>query len=227
MIDRRHFVFGSCAALAGSTLPTATLRAMSGTSFPHLPEARLPGYRAQDGLHIVRPLHGYSPQIGTLVSMANWIRSTVVRAARGLDREELDYLYDSESNTIGALLLHLAALDVFYQVNTFERREFNAAERRRWSAAQDLGDTGRAQIKGHDLDYYLSVLEEVRAKTLAEFQKRDDDWFQESEPFFDNQPTNNFCKWFHVVEHEANHRGQITWLEKRLPGHEFANATRG
>jgi uncharacterized damage-inducible protein DinB len=143
-----------------------------------------------------------------------------------MSQADLDYLYDSESNSIGSLLLHLAATEVFYQANTFEKRRFNEAEQRRWKVAQDLGAAARAEIKGHSLDYYLSALEEVRAKTLAEFRKRDDAWFQESEPFFGNQPTNNYCKWFHVVEHEANHRGQIAWYEKRLPGHEFANARR-
>jgi SAM-dependent methyltransferase len=31
-------------------------------------------------------------------------------------------------------------------------------------------------------------------------------------------PTNNYCKWFHVCEHEAHHTGQIAFLRKRLPG---------
>jgi hypothetical protein len=31
-------------------------------------------------------------------------------------------------------------------------------------------------------------------------------------------PTNNYCKWFHVCEHESNHNGQIKLLAKRLPG---------
>ena len=31
-------------------------------------------------------------------------------------------------------------------------------------------------------------------------------------------PTNNYCKWFHVCEHESNHNGQIKFLKTRLPG---------
>ena len=31
-------------------------------------------------------------------------------------------------------------------------------------------------------------------------------------------PTNNYCKWFHVCEHESNHNGQIKFLKKRIPG---------
>ena len=40
----------------------------------------------------------------------------------------------------------------------------------------DLGDAGRKTIKGHDRDYYVGILHEVREKTLAEFQKKDDAW---------------------------------------------------
>jgi uncharacterized damage-inducible protein DinB len=218
MIDRRQFVLGSCAALAGSALDAGPAGA-----FP-VPVPIVP--QQASGLHLIRPVEGYSPQIGQLVSMAAWIRDTVVRSVRGMSQDELDHVYDSESNSIGSLLLHLASTEVFYQTNTFEKRTFNEAERRRWKVAGDLGEAARAEIKGHPLEYYLGALEEVRQQTLIEFRKRDDDWFQESEPFFGSQPTNNYCKWFHVVEHEANHRGQITWYEKRLPGHEFAKARR-
>ena len=31
-------------------------------------------------------------------------------------------------------------------------------------------------------------------------------------------PTNNFCKWFHVCEHESHPAGQIDLLIKRTPG---------
>ena len=56
-------------------------------------------------------------------------------------------------------------------------------------------------------------------------RERDDDWLAEESS--GNVVRNHFGMWFHVCEHEANHRGQITWLRKRLPGHEFADAVRG
>ena len=40
----------------------------------------------------------------------------------------------------------------------------------------------------------------------------------EETPFWGGQPANNYFKWFHVFEDEINHRGQIRWLCKRLPG---------
>ena len=102
--------------------------------------------------------------------MMNWIRPTVIRAVRDLSQEDLDYLYDSEANTIGALLLHLAATEIAYQRGTLQRR-LTREVRREWRTASNLGAEARATIKGHPLDYYLSRLEEVHAWTLEEFRK--------------------------------------------------------
>jgi hypothetical protein len=30
-------------------------------------------------------------------------------------------------------------------------------------------------------------------------------------------PTNDYCKWFHVCEHESNDDAQIKWIRNRLP----------
>jgi uncharacterized damage-inducible protein DinB len=178
-----------------------------------------------DEINIIGPVEGYSPQIGILVSMLNWIRDSVIRATKNLSKEELDFQLDARSNSIGALLLHLAATDVVYQDLTFYGlKGFSEANKKKWGVAMELGDAARKQIKGNNMDYYLAALQEVREKTLAEFRKRDDKWFAEVDPsFFGNKPTNNFCKWFHVCEHEANHRGQITMIRKRLPGSSGGN----
>ena len=47
------------------------------------------------------------------------------------------------------------------------------------------------------------------------FATRGDDWLDQTKDFQD-QPTNNYCKWFHVCEHESNHNGQIKFIKKRL-----------
>lgn len=208
---RRTFLKTSAAIFAGVTL---------------LPKWGIAeNLKPPDGVNIIGPLEGYSPQIGTLVSMLNWIRGSVIGATKNLSTDELDFLFDAKSNSIGALLLHLAATDVVYQDLTFfNEKGFSAANEKKWSVPMSLGDEGRKQIKGNSLDYYISALTEVREKTLSEFKKRDDKWFAEVDPsFFGNQPTNNYCKWFHVCEHEANHRGQITVIKKRLPGSKESN----
>jgi uncharacterized damage-inducible protein DinB len=165
-------------------------------------------------------MEGYTPHIGTVLSMMNWMRATLLRSVRGLTIAELDYLHDAKSNTIGAMLMHLAATDVFYQDSTFnELTDFSELNKTKWNVALNLGDAGRQQIKGNTLDYYLNALNEVRQQTKHEFKQRDDAWLMKVDPkFFAGQPTNNYCKWFHVAEHESNHNGQIKWVTSRLPG---------
>ena len=165
-------------------------------------------------------MEGYSPQIGTLVSMLNYNRMTIIQVVKGLTIPQLDFLLDDHANSIGALLMHLAATEKFYQVNTFEgRQEFNADEKKIWNAASELGDAGRKEIKGKELSYYLDLLETGRKKTLESFRKKDDKWLLAIDPVWSKEEKlNTYWKWFHVCEHESNHRGQISFLKSRLPG---------
>jgi uncharacterized damage-inducible protein DinB len=172
------------------------------------------------GVFVIGPMEGYSPQVGTLVSMLNYNRHTIIRMVQSMTMEQLDHLHDEKSNTIGALVLHLGATEKFYQINTFEgRQDFNDAEKKIWGAAMGLGDEGRKSIKGKVAKYYLDTINEVRQKTLEEFKKKDDAWLLAVDPEWSKQePLNTYWKWFHVCEHESNHRGQIAWLKGRLPG---------
>jgi uncharacterized damage-inducible protein DinB len=166
-------------------------------------------------LYLISDLDGFAPQIGRLVSMMNYVRSTTLSAVAGSGLGELDYQHDSRSNSIGALLSHIAATEVGYQVATFDGRGLNEEERSEWSAAVELGEKARREINGHDLEYYLGRLEQVRARTLAELARREDGWLETRATMSGGQEVNNHFKWFHVLSHELNHRGQIRWLRAR------------
>jgi uncharacterized damage-inducible protein DinB len=165
-------------------------------------------------LFLIGDIPGFTPQIGRLVSMMNYARYTTLSAVEGLQVDELDYLHDPQSNSIGALLSHIAAAEVSYQTATVYARDLNEEEKHEWGAAIDLGERARREIRGHELDYYLSRLEQVRAKTLAELGRREDQWLEEQTSFGSGQRVNNYFKWFHVFGHELNHRGQIRWLRR-------------
>ncbi len=139
---------------------------------------------------------------------------------------QLDYLHDATSNTIGAMLLHLAATETYYQLHTFEGKKWGSWDdkvKKQWDVPMALGDAGRNTIKGNNLDYYLDILKETRKKTIEEFKKRDDRWLLLIDKEWPWGPTNNYCKWFHVCEHESNHNGQIKWIKGRLPGAKAGN----
>ena len=169
----------------------------------------------QSDLFLIGDIPGFTPQIARLVSMMNYTRSTTLEAVTGLGVDELDYLHDPQSNSIGTLLSHIAAAEVGYQAATFDARDLTAEEKQQWGAAIDLGERARDEIRGYELDHYLGRLEQVRARTLAELGRRDDQWLEEQTSFRSGQRVNNYFKWFHVLGHEINHRGQIRWLRSR------------
>lgn len=167
-------------------------------------------------IYLITDIPGYSPQISRLLSMMNYARYTTLEATRNLTIDQLDFLLDAESNSIGALLLHFAAVEYAYQVATFEKRELNEEELSIWGAALELGEEGRQKIRGNDLTYYVDQLNEVRNRTYKLFKTVNDDWLYQEEEFWHNKQANHYFMWFHVFEDEINHRGQIRMIKKRL-----------
>ena len=207
--NRRKFLTNSALLTTGLTGLPLFAAASPGMSMPE-----------EENINVFGPRKGYSPQISILVSMLDWMRMIVEYSIRQLNIRELDYLHDENSNSIGALLMHLAATETYYQLNTFEGLawgSWNNEISKKWDVAMNLGEPARKRIKNHELTYYLDVLKETREKTLSELRKRDDEWLMAIDDSFPWGPTNNYCKWFHVCEHESNHNGQIKWLKSRIP----------
>ena len=148
---------------------------------------------------VIDKLEGLHVEFSKLVSMMNYARYTTIQAVEGLTIGELDYLYDEEANSIGMLLYHMAAIEFYYQVHTFEDREPTEAELERLPGIE-LGDLGREKIKGNAIEFYINTLQEVRSKTIAIFQSLPDEWLFKTTDFWYDKPTNNYFKWFHVLK---------------------------
>ena len=204
--ERRHFLKASGILGAGLLLPNLSV---ASSTLPLV-----------DGnIHQFGKREGYTEQISILVSMMDWMRATVLRSVDGISQKELDFLLDKDSNSIGAMLMHLAATERFYQIHTFDGRkwgDFDKKDTDRWNVGSRLGDKARNEIKGKPISYYTDQLEEVREFSLSALKQRNDNWLMEATNFFGDQPTNNYCKWFHVVEHESNHNGQIKYIKSRV-----------
>jgi hypothetical protein len=168
----------------------------------------------------VEPAPGYSPHIGVLVTTMERCREATVMLAQGLTVAQLDYLFDDEDNTIGALLLHLAAIEAAYQELTFRGRNVLDVPERiaKWLVPMYLDAPAREQIHGKPARFYLDELAAMRAETLAQFRQYDDSWlWQETE--WDDATVNNYWQWYHVYEDEINHRGEMRWRLSRMPAH--------
>ncbi len=111
--------------------------------------------------------------------MLNNLSQRLENRVQNLDIRETDHLLDEKANRIGALIMHLAAAEAYYQVYTFEKKRFNEEEKAKWQTGLRLGEKAREEFKGKPIDYYLNIYKEVRKKTLEELTKRNDKWLEE------------------------------------------------
>lgn len=166
--------------------------------------------------YLITKIEGYTPEISRLVCMMNYARNVTLDSVKNLTTQQLDFLLDEKSNSIGALLMHIASVDYFYNMYTFEQRDLNENEWNKWGTALDLGKQAQDTIKGNPLSYYVDLLNETRKDTLEKFRNVDDKWLYTERPLWGNEPANNYFMWFHVFEDEINHRGQVNFIRKRI-----------
>lgn len=160
----------------------------------------------------IKPAEGYAPRIGILVDMMEELKDRITESVKDLDQEETDYLFDEKANSIGSLIMHMAATEAYYQVETLENRMFTKDEEEFWAIGLSLGDISREKLRGKPISYYLKLWDEVRQKTLEGLKKRDDAWLNSTI----DEGMNNYWAWFHILEHSANHMGQIELVKNRL-----------
>ena len=147
--------------------------------------------------------------------MLSYARSTTLAAVEGLTMAQLDHLHDPASNSIGALLAHIGAVERSYQIMTFEERLLSPEENVRSATALTLGENGRSTLRGSPLEYYVTKLADIREHTLELLANREDAWLDSAVRVAPQ--INAHWAWFHVAEDEISHRGQIRWLRARLP----------
>ncbi|KRG14713.1 integrase [Virgibacillus soli] len=157
-----------------------------------------------------------SLEFSKLVSMMNYTRVMTLEEVKQLTKEELDFLYDDDANSIGMLLAHMVAVEKAYQIETFHNRKVTDVEIAELNPALELGGKAREQIRGNTIDFYINALVETRNETIEKFKTLPDEWLFQQTPFWFDQPANNYFKWFHVFEDELNHRGQIRIIKKML-----------
>lgn len=161
----------------------------------------------------IEPTEGYSSDIGTMIYMLEDLKDRITDEVRDLDQFQTDFEFDERANSIGALVMHLVATEAYYQVETLEGRPWTEEEEKRFGLGGELNDSTKAQLKGKSIGYYLDLWNEVREKTLSGLKTKDDLWFAS----IIDDGINNHWVWYHVMEHQANHMGQIALVKNRLP----------
>ena len=78
-LDRRYFIKKSSSIALGVGSLLTCPQTVSAASI-----------KSQNDISILGPKEGFSPQIGTLVSMMNWMRFVILMPIKGMRTEDLD-----------------------------------------------------------------------------------------------------------------------------------------
>lgn len=163
----------------------------------------------------IRSVDGYTKKIGELVSMLEHTRAVTLGEVKNLSVEQLDLIMQSSGNSIGALLKHIAAIEKVHQLISFQNRDFTKEELEIWEDALYLGEAGRA-ICGHEIQYYVQLLQSVREESLKYLSEQGNEWLMSERKWPNGVVYNQHYLWFHVLEDEISHRGQIRMLKNKL-----------
>jgi Protein of unknown function (DUF664) len=158
-------------------------------------------------------LNNYPYKIAQLISILEYTRSCTIAVVEDFTKKQLDFVMDEKSNTAGNLLKHIAALEFQFQQVSFANRKLNVSEIKKWNGCFE-SDLLMHVSKNKSVSYYLALLNTQRKKTLELFKSKTNKWLLADNKLYPQ--ANNLCFWYHLIEEEHCHMGQIKLLIKRI-----------
>jgi uncharacterized damage-inducible protein DinB len=163
-------------------------------------------------------LPGYEPEIGRLIWMLEANRQRTKAAVEDLAAEAVDWTPAPEANSIGALLYHIAAIELDWLYVDVLQQPFPATMTALFP--EDVRDEvdSLARARGMSLAAQLRRLDTVRDLLLGSYREMTlTDYRRPRElPEYDVTP-----EWvlYHLLQHEAVHRGEISLLRGLREAH--------
>ena len=150
-----------------------------------------------------------------LLNQMQFIREKTINLVAGLSIAELDYEFDQFANTIGTLLLHIGSLEYFTLRNVFPGIPFLHSEAIIWAKAFGQ-QMSKKLVYGDSVAFYLDSIAGIRQTTIERLSVKNDEWLFESRWEKDDIMYNYYYKFFHLIEDEISHCGQIKIIKKRI-----------
>jgi uncharacterized damage-inducible protein DinB len=169
-------------------------------------------------VHTIQPAEGFPRRIGLYLAQLDDVRQRTKASVEGLNARQLCWYPQSDVESIGTLLLHIAAVECSWIQEDIARKPMGEE----WKIAFPIR-FGLPQVTDRSLEYFIEKLDAVRNQTrgvLAELT--DDDLARTIVPLDDENapnPQEYTIEWilYHVLEHEAHHKGQIAVMKRLLP----------
>src|SRR3954469_3357305 len=167
---------------------------------------------------LVEALPGYEPEIGRLVWMLEDTRRRTKESLEGLSDDILEWTPDPVANSIGALLYHLAAIETdWLYVEVVETETFPPDLVALFP--EDVRDEAGRLVTAHGMSLAdnLERLNVVRQHLLTVFREMSLADFRRVRELPEYFVTPEWVL-HHLMQHEAEHRGQIGQLRDLAEG---------
>lgn len=178
-------------------------------------------YLSNERTNVLLPDEANEPQIGLWLGALHDARLRTLEAIEGAAQADLDADHPDTQNSIGTLLYHIAAIETDWLYAEVLTTDF-PPDVIGLFPYDVRNDSGRlTPVRGVSLDDHLDRLHAVRELVRATFGTMTiEDFFRVRElPQYDVTPA-----WVvhHLLQHEAEHRGDIgvirSWLRRGAPG---------
>lgn len=165
----------------------------------------------------VNALSGYPDEIGRWLWAMQAVRGKTLWVVEGLDQATLDWEGpDGQENSIGSLLYHIALVEIGWLFTDILRQEFPPKVECEFSFAMWTAEGGMGRVHNVSLAEHLGRLERIRSIFLETLRgMKLDDWRRLRSPEGENYDVTPEWAIFHLVEHEAGHAAQISYLKRR------------
>ena len=146
------------------------------------------------------------------------VRARTKKYVEGLTQAQLEWFPNAKVESIGTLLVHIAAVELSWIQEDIKRDQMGEEWKAGFPIRFDI-----PQISDEPLEYFIGLLDSTRAVTrdvLAGLTDRDLAREVVSLDDEDNPDAPRYTiEWilYHLVEHEAHHKGQIAVMKRMLP----------
>ena len=165
---------------------------------------------SQKDRRLLVPMSGYPDEVGVWLSALQDARERTLRLLANVDPQWFDFVPQDDSENIGTILYHLAAIEASWLYEDILQLPFPPEIEALFP--HDVRDAnGKLTLVIASMSEHLNRLAKVRRQLLHEFLSMGADDFKELRnlPDYDVSPVYVL---HHLMQHEAEHRSQIDAL---------------
>ena len=167
---------------------------------------------------ILDSIPGFSKDIGFYLSGMEEVRAQLVEAVAGMSPDQIGRAVVPDAHSIAALVLHIGEAEWHWMQRVVSGNEVTEAIRN--SAYWDvLEDPASFSLKGYAVEFCLNEIKKIREQTFETLRQFDDSQLDRVFTFARKGQTQELSlRWIlhHLIDHEAQHKGQILLLKRLL-----------